>query len=139
LSISTDDGRSASHFACRFFAPASRQFPTKRWLHCSAAPLALLACLSAGAVRAQTATPTGQPGQLGPVIVSEPKRKALKRTSSAAKRAPAPTRVANWHSGRPAAPTPAATDAALWGDPFDPDQILLGVPRTYELAAAFKW
>lgn len=28
---------------------------------------------------------------------------------------------------------------AIWGDPFYPDQILLGAPRTYELAAAFKW
>ncbi|MBW7963163.1 TonB-dependent siderophore receptor [Bradyrhizobium sp. BR 10261] len=28
---------------------------------------------------------------------------------------------------------------AIWGDPFYPDQILLGAPRTYEIAAAFKW
>jgi iron complex outermembrane recepter protein len=28
---------------------------------------------------------------------------------------------------------------AIWGDPFYPDQILLGAPRTYELSAAFKW
>ena len=28
---------------------------------------------------------------------------------------------------------------AIWGDPFYPDQILLGAPRTFELAAAFKW
>ena len=28
---------------------------------------------------------------------------------------------------------------AIWGDPFYPDQILLGAPRTYEWAAAFKW
>jgi iron complex outermembrane recepter protein len=28
---------------------------------------------------------------------------------------------------------------AIWGDPFYPSQILLGAPRTYELAAAFKW
>jgi iron complex outermembrane recepter protein len=28
---------------------------------------------------------------------------------------------------------------AIWGDPFYPDQILLGAPRTYELAVAFKW
>lgn len=28
---------------------------------------------------------------------------------------------------------------AVWGDPFYSDQILLGAPRTYELAAAFKW
>lgn len=28
---------------------------------------------------------------------------------------------------------------AIWGDPFYPDQILLGSPRTYEISAAFKW
>jgi iron complex outermembrane receptor protein len=28
---------------------------------------------------------------------------------------------------------------AVWGDPFYPDQILVGAPRSYELAAAFKW
>jgi iron complex outermembrane recepter protein len=28
---------------------------------------------------------------------------------------------------------------AIWGDPFYPDQILLGAPRTYEMSAAFKW
>jgi iron complex outermembrane receptor protein len=28
---------------------------------------------------------------------------------------------------------------AVWGDPFYPDQILLGAPRTYEISAAFKW
>ncbi|MFB6450090.1 TonB-dependent receptor [Bradyrhizobium tunisiense] len=28
---------------------------------------------------------------------------------------------------------------AIWGDPFYPDQILLGAPRTYELSASFKW
>lgn len=28
---------------------------------------------------------------------------------------------------------------AIWADPFYPDQILLGAPRTYEISAAFKW
>ncbi|WP_164938768.1 TonB-dependent receptor [Bradyrhizobium guangdongense] len=28
---------------------------------------------------------------------------------------------------------------AIWGDPFYPDQILLGSPRTCEISAAFKW
>ncbi|MBT1517314.1 TonB-dependent receptor [Bradyrhizobium sp. SRL28] len=27
----------------------------------------------------------------------------------------------------------------IWGDPFYPDQVLLGAPRTYEISAAFKW
>jgi len=28
---------------------------------------------------------------------------------------------------------------AIWGDPFYPDQVLLGTPRTYEVSAAFRW
>jgi iron complex outermembrane receptor protein len=31
------------------------------------------------------------------------------------------------------------TQYAIWGDPFYPDQVLLGAPRTYEVSAAFKW
>jgi iron complex outermembrane recepter protein len=130
VSISTDDGRSTSHVACCFVAPASRQFSTTRWLRCSAAPLALLACLSAGAVRAQTTTPTGQPpGQLGPVIVTEPKRKPVKRTSSAEKRVPAATRVANRHTGRPATPTPAASDAASSQSPLNTNGVAASASR----------
>jgi iron complex outermembrane receptor protein len=99
-------------------------------LRCSAAPLALLAGLSAGAVRAQTATPTGQqPGQLGPVIVSEPRRKPVKRTSSAAKRAPASTRVANRHTARPAGPTPAASDSAPSQSPLNTNGVAASASR----------
>src|SRR5262249_27424363 len=28
---------------------------------------------------------------------------------------------------------------ALWGDPFYPDQVLLGAPRSYEVAASFRF
>lgn len=28
---------------------------------------------------------------------------------------------------------------AIWGDPFYPDQVLLGAPRTFEMSAAVKW
>ena len=28
---------------------------------------------------------------------------------------------------------------AIWGDPFYPDQILLGVPRSYEISASLKF
>jgi iron complex outermembrane receptor protein len=31
------------------------------------------------------------------------------------------------------------TKYALWGDPFYPDQILLGPPRSYEVAAHFRF
>jgi len=65
VSISTDDGRSTPDFACRFFASTFAQFPTKRSLRCSATPLALLACLSAGAARAQV-KPSGSFGRFSP-------------------------------------------------------------------------
>jgi iron complex outermembrane receptor protein len=28
---------------------------------------------------------------------------------------------------------------AIWSDPFYPDQILLGAPRSYEISAALKF
>jgi iron complex outermembrane receptor protein len=31
------------------------------------------------------------------------------------------------------------TKYAIWGDPFYPDQILLGAPRSYEISASFKF
>ncbi len=31
------------------------------------------------------------------------------------------------------------TKYAIWGDPFYPDQILLGAPRSFEVSAAFKF
>jgi iron complex outermembrane recepter protein len=31
------------------------------------------------------------------------------------------------------------TKYAIWGDPFYPDQILLGAPRSFEMSAAFKF
>lgn len=81
-------------------------------------------------MRAQTAPPTGQqPGELGPVIVTEPKRKPVKRTSSAEKRAPVATRVANRHTGRPAAPAPAATDAASSQSPLNTNGVAASASR----------
>jgi iron complex outermembrane recepter protein len=80
--------------------------------------------------RGETATPTGQqPGQLGPVIVTEPHRKPVKRASSAAKRAPASARVANRHAGRPATPSPAATDAALSQSPLNTNGVAASASR----------
>ena len=80
-------------------------------------------------MRAQTATPTGQPSQLGPVVVTEPQRKPVKRTSSTAKRASTSTRVANWHSGRSAAATPAATDAAPSQSPLNTNGVVASASR----------
>lgn len=80
-------------------------------------------------MRAQTGTPTGQPSQLGPVVVTEPQRKPVKRTSSTAKRASTSTRVANWHSGRSAAATPAATDAAPSQSPLNTNGVVASASR----------
>jgi iron complex outermembrane receptor protein len=80
--------------------------------------------------RGETAPPTGQqPGQLGPVIVTEPHRKPAKRASSAAKRAPASARVANRHAGRPATPSPAAADAALSQSPLNTNGVAASASR----------
>ena len=80
-------------------------------------------------MRAQTGTPTGQPSQLGPVVVTEPQRKPVKRTSSTAKRASTSTRVANRHSGRSAAATPAATDAAPSQSPLNTNGVVASASR----------
>ncbi len=80
-------------------------------------------------MRAQTATPTGQPSQLGPVVVTEPQRKPVKRTSPTAKRASTSTRVANRHNGRPAAATPAATDAAPSQSPLNTNGVAASASR----------
>lgn len=80
-------------------------------------------------MRAQTGTPTGQPSQLGPVVVTQPQRKPVKRTSSTAKRASTSTRVANRHSGRSAAATPAATDAAPSQSPLNTNGVVASASR----------
>jgi iron complex outermembrane recepter protein len=93
----------------------------------------LLACLSAGAatpVRAQTATQAEQlPGQLGPVIVTEPQRKPLKRTQSASKRASTSGRAARRQANQPAAPTPAASDAAAAQSPLNTNGVASSASR----------
>jgi iron complex outermembrane recepter protein len=130
VSIFSGYGRSASHFACHFFASPSHQIPIKCLRRCSAAPLALLACLSAGAatpVRAQTATQT--PGQLEPVIVTEPHRKPLKQTQSASKRASTSGRVARRQAGRPAAPTPVGSNAAAAQSPLNTNGVASSASR----------
>jgi iron complex outermembrane recepter protein len=193
VSIFSGYGRFTSHFACRSLVLSPHQIPTNRLLRYSAAPLALLACLSAGAtaVRAQTAAQAGRrPGQLGPVIVTEPQRKHVKRTQSASKHAPTSRRAARHHANQPAAPTPATPDPVVAQSPLNTNGVALsasglgltvreisatveiidqnkirdqgyrtttevaqgavgvtagggpgerGAPRTYELAAAFRW
>jgi iron complex outermembrane receptor protein len=130
------------------------------------------------------------PGQLGPVIVTEPQRKPIKRTQSASKRASTSGRVARRLANPPAVPTPAASDAVAAQSPLNTNGVAVsasrlgltvreipatveiidqnkirdqgyrtttevaqgavgvtagdgpgerGAPRTYELAAAFKW
>jgi iron complex outermembrane receptor protein len=79
----------------------------------------------------QAAPPTGQQsGQLVPVIVSEPHRKPVKRTSSAAKRAPTSARVASRRASRPAAaPLPAPTDATAVPSPLNSNSVAASASR----------
>ena len=80
----------------------------------------MLAGLSVNAVtpvRAQTATQT--PGQLGPVIVTEPQRKPVERAQSASKRAPTSGRAVRRQVGPVAAPTPAISDPTAAQSPLN--------------------
>ena len=86
-----------------------------RYLRASVAPFGLLAFLASGSMNpgfAQTVAQTGNnPGNLGPVVVSPPDRKPVRRVGAGTQRSRTTTRVA----GRPRPQTgvmvPAATDA----------------------------
>lgn len=69
------------------------------------------------------------PGQLGPVIVTEPQRKPLKRTQSASKRASTSGRAARRRANQPAAPTPAASDAAAAQSPLNTNGVASSASR----------
>jgi iron complex outermembrane receptor protein len=99
----------------------------------SVAPLALLAYLSAGAaapVRAQATPPPEQaPGQLGPITVTEPQRKPVKRTQSASRRASTSGRSARRQTNQPAAPTAAASDATAAQSPLNTNGVASSASR----------
>ena len=69
------------------------------------------------------------PGQLGPVIVTEPRRKPVKRTQSASKRASTSGRVARHRANQPAAPTPAASDAVAAQSPLNTNGVASSASR----------
>jgi iron complex outermembrane receptor protein len=95
--------------------------------------MAALACFSAGAVTpvlAQVATQGGQtPGQLAPVVVTEPPRKPVKRTQSASKQAPTLGRAARHHANQPAAPTPATSNPVAAQSPLNTNGVAVSASR----------
>jgi iron complex outermembrane recepter protein len=117
MSIFCSDGRFASGFSCVFFTAIERNQTTtngatgKSRLCSSVAPLALLACLCTAQATtglAQTVTPTAQgSGQLGPVVVTEPKRKPVKRAQPASTPVHTSARTIK-RPAKPAVPLPAS-------------------------------
>jgi iron complex outermembrane recepter protein len=89
-----------------------------RWLRSKVTPLGLLALLcSAAAAPATAQTAPNDPGAIGPVIVTDPKRKPVQRVQTDAGRARVHARVAGRSSRAPASepvpgPAPSATEVA---------------------------
>jgi iron complex outermembrane recepter protein len=138
MSIFCSDGRFASGFSCACFTAIERNqttthsAPRKRWLRSSVAPLGVLACLCAGqttAVLAQTAAPTAQgSGDLGPVVVTEPQRKPVKRAQPASARVRTSTRTSK-RPAKPAVPLLAATNTASPASPLNTNAVALSASR----------
>ena len=81
-------------------------------------------------MRAQATPPAEQsPGQLGPVIVTEPQRKPVKRTQSASRRASTSGRAARRRANQPAPPTAAASDATAAQSPLNTNGVASGASR----------
>jgi iron complex outermembrane receptor protein len=109
------DEHLAPRLACARLQPnQARVADLKRWLCASVAPLGLLAFVASGALSPALAQSAPQaerrPDNIGPVIVSQPQRKPLRRAESGTQRVRTPGRVA----GRPRSPAvavPAVIDA----------------------------
>jgi iron complex outermembrane receptor protein len=138
MSIFCRDGRFVPGFSCAFFTPIKRSQATtngaahKRRLRFSVAPFGLQVCLCVGqttAVLAQTTTPTAQgSGDLGPVVVTEPQRKPVKRTQAAS----TPVRTSARTTKRPvkpAVPAPASTPTASSASPLNTNAVASSASR----------
>jgi iron complex outermembrane receptor protein len=137
MSVFWNDGRFAPSFSCVFSTALERSQTTtndatKRWLRSSVAPLGLLACLCVGqttAVLAQTATPTAPgSGALGPVIVTEPQRKPVKRARPGSKPVHTSARTTR-RPGKPVVPPPASTTTAASASPLNTNVVAPNASR----------
>ena len=95
----------------------------KRYLQSSVAPLGLLAFLASGSMDAglaQTVAQAGnKPDSLGPIVVSPPQRKPMRRTDPGAQRSQTPARVAGRPRPQTAVVVPATTDGRATQTPLD--------------------
>ena len=95
----------------------------KRYLRSSVAPLGLLAFLASGSMDAgiaQTVAQAGNmPDSLGPIVVSPPQRKPMRRADPGAQRSQTPTRVAGRPRPQTAVVVPATTDGRATQTPLD--------------------
>jgi iron complex outermembrane recepter protein len=139
MSVFWNNGRFAPGFSCAFF-PAIERNPTtpdgatgKRWRLSSVAPLGLLACFYFGpatSALAQTVTPPPQgAGNLGPVIVTEPQRRPVKRTQPASKPVRTHSRTAGRPAKPPATPPTSTTTAASLASPLNTNVVAPGASR----------
>jgi iron complex outermembrane receptor protein len=112
LSQSSIHGDLAPRFACALlYSNQSHGVTIKRWLRASVAPLGLVVLLASGAaapVMAQGAPQAEKkPESLGPVVVSAPQRKPVRRTWSGTQRSRTAARVAGRARTRAVVPAPA--------------------------------
>lgn len=141
-------GRFTSHFACRFSASSPHQTPTRLLLRCSIAPpnVPRIVANAGGSYRFDTKLPVElglSARYVGNRFNSDANTVIMdaytvadayvfvdipKYFFPAVDQTRIPFRLRNLFDRR----------YAIWGDPFYPDQILLGAPRTYEAAVAFK-
>ena len=101
----------ACHHSSQSYANRSHGVTIKRWLRSTAAPLGLVAVLACGAtapVMAQGAPQAEKrPESLGPVVVSPPQRKPVRRTESGTQRSRTAGRVAGRARTQTAVPAPS--------------------------------
>jgi hypothetical protein len=107
----------AGHFSCRWqhiLHDQRREFAFKRYLQISFVPLGLLAFLASGSMdagMAQTVAQAGnKPDNLGPIVVSPPQRKPVRRTAPGAQRSLTPARAAGQPRPQTAVVAPTPTD-----------------------------
>ena len=101
----------ACHHSSQSYANRNHGGTIKRWLHSSVAPLGLVAVLASRAtapVMAQGAPQAEKrPESLGPVVVSPPQRKPVRRAESGPQRSRSAGRVAGRARTQSAVPAPA--------------------------------
>ena len=96
-----------------FCSDQRRESAFNRYLQASVAPLGLLAFLASGSMdpaKAQTVAQVGNRPELGPIVVSPPQRKPVRRADPGRQRSQAPARVAGRPRPQTAVAVPAPTD-----------------------------